>query len=34
MPIRKHTRRQQQARAIAAERKRNQDAIDNNLPPF
>ncbi|WP_319455776.1 MULTISPECIES: HNH endonuclease signature motif containing protein [unclassified Mycobacterium] len=34
MPIRKYTRRQQQARAIAAERKRNQAHLDANPPPF
>jgi hypothetical protein len=34
MPIRKHTRRQQQAHAITAERKRNQAHLDANPPPF
>jgi hypothetical protein len=34
MPLRKHTRQQQQAHAIAAERKRNQAHLDANPPPF
>jgi hypothetical protein len=34
MPTRKHTRTQQTAQRRHAERQRNQQAIDDDVPPF
>jgi hypothetical protein len=34
MPTRKHTRAQQTAQRLHAERERNQRAIDEDPPPF